>query len=722
MAHAAPSEQELAASCLSLLAQPALWPHLRLPAPVPARAAEAPWATYWATRVDAALALDEARHLLETAFSAFTRQQDRLGELLSLAAIIESFYVEEGSLEPLDGWIAELARRLPERGAWPSPELEARVLACGVGILLRDQAHPLLAGWAERGATLARQLKPGAARLKLATFLAQYHLWRGEFSRANLIVDALPGLDMGPARPPEGAHSPSEGPGRRPEVAPWGGLLPAEALVWLETLATHARYAVQHERGREAIDAALQLVRQHGLREHKYALHAHGAALALAAQDAPAARQHLEAMRPVLDRGPQADQTHYWHFHAGLALLEGDAAQAVELARAALDNSAEIGGPFRTATHALSLGQALLVAGDAAAALDAFDRSLAASRPIGAELLVFTAQLMRSAVLLRIDRLDEALAALREALAEGQRRGFRTTAVWWLPDTLSTLAQAALHHEIEPAYVRRFVRQHTLPGPDPSLESWPWPLRLHGLGEFEAELNDSPLAGSGGKTAQRPLDLLRALLAHGESPLPVATVLDWLWPEADPGAQRKAFDVALLRLRRLLDDPRLVHLEGGKLSLDPRWVWSDVSALQALMQRIGSAHGASLVQLQGWGRQLLALMRGPFLQGEDADWAQAARQRYRQRFVITVAQLAAHIEPLDAGASVQLYERALDVEPLAESLSRRLMRLHSQLGQHAEALRAWRACCTMLNVAAGIGPSDDTRRLAAELGLPAWRP
>jgi LuxR family maltose regulon positive regulatory protein len=571
------------------------------------------------------------------------------------------------------------------------------VLACGVGILLRDQAHPLLAGWAERGATLVRQLKPGAARLKLATFLAQYHLWRGEFSRASLIVDALPGLEM-------------------------TGLLPAEALVWLETLATHARYAVQHERGREAIDAALQLVRQHGLREHRYALHAHGAALALAAQDAPAARQHLDAMRPVLDRGPQADQTHYWHFHAGLALLEGDATQAVELARAALDNSAEIGGPFRTATHALSLGQALLVAGHAEAALGALDRSLAASRPIGAELLVFTALLMRSAALLRLDRPDDALAGLREALAEGQRRGFRTTAVWWLPDTVSALAQAALHHEIEPAYVRRFVRQHALPGPDPSLEAWPWPLRLHGLGEFEAELNDAPLAGSGGKTAQRPLDLLRALLAHGEGPLPVPTVLDWLWPEADPGAQRKAFDVALLRLRRLLEDPRLVHLEGGKLSLDPRWVWSDVSALQALMQRIGSAHGAPLGQLHAWGRQLLALMRGPFLHGEAADWAQAARQRYRQRFVITVAQLAAHIEPLDAGASVQLYERALDVEPLAESLSRRLMRLHSHLGQHAEALRAWRACCTMLTVAAGIGPSEDTRRLAAELGLPAWRP
>jgi LuxR family transcriptional regulator, maltose regulon positive regulatory protein len=696
----APTEQELSAATPGLLAQPALWPQLHLPPVTPASADLAPWACYWATRVDATLDVAESRGLLEAAFTRFSIQAERLGELLCLAAIIESFYVDEGPLEPLDGWIERLGRCLPDdegRAAWASEDLEARVLACGVGILLRNPTHPLLARWAERGATLVRQLKSGATRLKLATFLAQYHLWRGEFGRASLIVEALPGLDM-------------------------SGLLPAEALVWLETLATYARYAARPERGQQAIEAALQLVRRHGLREHKYALHAHGAALALAAHDAVAAQAHLDAMRPVLDSGPQADQTHYWHFHAGLALLRGEAAQAVELARAALDNSAEIGGPYRTATHALSLGQALLEAGDPMSALEHFDRALAAAQPIDAALLVFTGRLMRASALLALGREPDSIEELRPALADGARRGFRTTAVWWLPERMAELARLALVHEIEPAWLRRFVRQHRLPGADPALQAWPWPLVLRGFGDFEAELNDEPLARGTGKTAQRPLDLLRALLAHGDSPLPVATLLDWLWPEAEPAAQRKSFDVALLRLRRLLDDPRLVRLEGSRLSLDPRWVWSDVGALHALMQRIGSAHDAPLAELRAWGQELLALMRGAFLATEeDAGWVLAARQRYRQRFVITVAQLAAHIEPLDAPAAIRLYERALDTEPLAESLSRRLMRLQSQLGDHAEALRTWRACCTMLSVAGGLGPSEETRRLVAELGLPAWR-
>ena len=321
---------------------------------------------------------------------------------------------------------------------------------------------------------------------------------------------------------------------------------------------------------------------------------------------------------------------------------------------------------------------------------------------------------MRGACLLELGRDDEALAPIRRAWTEAAQRNLHTTAVWWLPDAV----RAAIVHDIEPAYVRRFVRAHALPGPDALLPDWPWPLVLRGFGSFEALRDDAPLVRAGTKAAQRPLDLLRALLAHGPTPLPVATVMQWLWPESDAAAQRKAFDVALLRLRRMLGDTRLLKLEGARLWLDERWCWTDVGALGALMQRIGSAHEATPAELRRWSRSLLALVRGPFLVEETADWAFAARLRCSQRFVVTVAQLAARIEPLDADEAAALYERALDIEPLAESLSRRLMRLHAKRGDRAEALRAWRACRTMLEAAAGIGPSRETRALAAELGLP----
>lgn len=687
------SEQELAAVSLGLLSQPLMWPSLGLPSAAPQPPAhEAPWTAYWSTRLDAAMDVLEARARFEAALAAFTVRGERAGELLCLAAIIEGFYVDEGPLDPLDHWADTLCQRLPAADAWPSIELEARIMACGVGILLRNPTHPLLAPWAARGAVLVRLVKPGAGRLKLATFLAQYHQWRGEFARTAVVIDAMPGLDM-------------------------AGLLPAEALAWLQTLANHARLAAQYERGREAIDRALRIVQQHGLRQHEYALHAHGASIALAAQDPGAAERHIEAMRPVLDGGPQADQTHYWHFQAGLALLRGDTTRAVELARTACDNSAEIGGPYRSAVHALSLGQALLSAAEPAAALERFAAAQAEAERIEATQIIFTTRLMRAAALGRLGRADEARTALQDAWAYGARRDCRTTSVWWLPEVVAEMAGTALASDVEAPYVRRFVRQHGLPAPDPTLATWPWPLTLRAFGDFEVLLDGQPLARGSGKTAQRPLDMLRALLAHGAQPLPVATAMGWLWPEADPAAQRKSFDVALLRLRRLLGDLRLVRLEGGRLWLDPSWVWSDVTALQALLQRVGLGQETPLEKLQDWARQLLELMRGAFLAGETSEWANAARGRYRQRFVVAVSQLAGRLEPLDGNAAVRLYERALDVEPLAESLSRRLMKLHADRGDRAEALRAWRSCCTMLSLAEGLSPAPETRALAVQLGL-----
>jgi len=685
------TEHELAASSLTLLAQPALWPALRLDHGDAAQ--DWPWTTYWSTRLDATLQVEQARSRFEASFAAFAARDDRAGELLCIAAIIESFYVEEGPLDPLDRWIKALGERLPADDHWPSDEVEATVIASGVAIRLRNPSHPLLAAWATRGASLMRRLKPGAARLKLASFLAQYHLWRGEFARCGLIVDAMPGLAL---------H----------------GTLPGEALVWLDAVANYARYTAQHQRAREAIDAALHLVRAHGLRQRAYALHAYGASVALAAHDLTRAQTHVEAMRPLLEGATQADQTHYWHYLAGLTLLRGDTTGAIELARTALHNSSEIGGPTRMATHALSLGQALLRSGDDTAALECFYSALETARQMDAALLSFTASLMSSACLLHLGRTADATQALRSAWSEGARRDFRITAVWWLPEVVGETAQAAIERGIETPYVRRFVRLHGLAGTDPALADWPWPLVLRSFGEFQVVVGEQVLTRQAGKTAQRPLDLLRALLAYGTTPLPVATAMDWLWPDADPGAQRKSFDVALLRLRRTLGDGKLLRLESGKLSLHERWCWSDVAALHRLLHHIDSATAATLERLQDLARRLLDLMRGPFLAAEDADWAAAARSRYSRRFVLAASHLAALIEPLDTLAAIELYERALDAEPLAESLSRRLIRLHATRGDHAEALRAWQACCTMLRLAGGLGPSRETRALAKELGLP----
>jgi LuxR family transcriptional regulator, maltose regulon positive regulatory protein len=713
-----PDDDLLAAHAIDLLGQHTLWPELKLPPAGPALATLRPWQGYWSARLASHLTPAAARDVFAAALARFDALNEPHGALLALAALIETYYIDETPLQPMDDWIAELRRRLPANDQWPSDELQAQVMACGLAIVLRDQGHALLAQWAAQGQALLRRLAAGAPRLKLATFLLQYHCWRGEFGQATVIVDALPGVTA-------------------------DGLLPAEALVWLESVANHGRFTARHEQARAAIDAALQLLTQHELKCHHYAVHANAAATALAAADTARAADHLQTMRQLLGQQALPDQTHYWHLHCGWYLLRGDTAQALASAQLALANSQEVGGPYRTAVHQCSLGTAWLAHGDATAALPALQAALDASRAIGAALLSFTAALWLSqamhmaqvdaaagtgtgtgtgtgvgaggAVTVNPDSTAPADSLLRQALAVAAANDFTTTAVWWRADWLAQRLARALVLGIEPGYVRRLVRRAGLRCHDPSLSVWPWPLRIHAFGEWRVERDGEPETPPGTRAQKRPFDLLRALLAYDGNTLPVSTALEWLWPDSEHSAQRRAFDAALSRLRKLLGDDSLLILDGGQLLLDRSRVWSDVGALAEQISRADQAH--DLPSRQAAALALLDLVRGPFLPDTEGPWVTAARERHRRRFVNALSRLADAMEADAPAAAVQLYERALDADPLAESLHRRLIQLHAARGEQVEAARAWRHCQAMLALGAGLQPSADSLALVKRLGL-----
>jgi DNA-binding SARP family transcriptional activator len=252
--------------------------------------------------------------------------------------------------------------------------------------------------------------------------------------------------------------------------------------------------------------------------------------------------------------------------------------------------------------------------------------------------------------------------------------------------------------------------------PAPTLEAWPWPLQVRGFGEFGVWRDGVALTAGGARVPQRPLDLLRALLAHGGASVPVAIVLDWLWPDADFDQQRKSFDAALLRLRRMLGDDSLLVLDGGLLLLDRTRAWTDVAALDEGAWE--PAAGADAAVLQAQAERLLHLARAPLLDGLDAPWVLGARERTRRRFVLALGRIAESLEAIAPAPACRLYERALQADPLAESLARRLIRAQVARGERAEALRAWHHCKAMLALH-GAAPSGETMAVVREAALAA---
>jgi LuxR family transcriptional regulator, maltose regulon positive regulatory protein len=685
------SEAELAAASPSLFARPSLWRELVLPSDAREQAGQSPWRAYWSVRLGSLADAAADRAVLEAASVRFQSLGDRLGALLAVAAAIETYYYDETNLEPLDGWIAHLERALAADGVAGLPnECAAEVMACGCGILLRQPGHRLLAGWATQGPRLLTRLAPGPSRLKYAAFVVQYHLWRGEFAGCALILDVLPGIDLSLLRPPE-------------------------ALLWLHGVAAHARFTADIERGSVAVRQALDLIERHGLALHAYNMHGYGSALALADGDVEGAAVHLEAMRATLTERSQEDQTHYWHLAAGLALLRGQTRKAVELARHTLELSGEIGGSYRNANHRLSLAAALFRAGELLSAREHALAVVAQARGIDAALSLFSAGLLASHLHEQLGDRTAADALLAEALAVGRTHDYRVSGGWRLPQMLAERMARAIEAGIEADYACHFARCVGLRCPDGTLEAWPWPLVLHGFGEFSVRLNGERLATVGARVSQRPLDLLRLLLAHGGTSVPVSTALEALWPEADHEQQRKAFDAALLRLRRSLGDDTLLQLEGGQLRLDRERCWSDVAAL-ALTDWSVAALGGNAPALIALSRRLLRLARAPLLDGLEAPWALAARERARRRFVLAVGPIAERLETLSPADAVRLYDGALQTDPLAESLWRRLIALHLQHGERSEALRTWHQCKALLSLH-GSAASQATLSLVRDAAL-----
>src|SRR5690242_16551161 len=137
----------------------------------------------------------------------------------------------------------------------------------------------------------------------------------------------------------------------------------------------------------------------------------------------------------------------------------------------------------------------------------------------------------------------------------------------------------------------------------------------------------------------------------------MATVFDALWPDAEGAEARGAFDMAVLRLRRLLGRDDALRLDGGRIGLDPACVWVDAFAFQ---------HGA----IEEYG--------GPLF-GDDAvlPWWASARERLHQRFLRRTAERGAALERLgDFDQALALYEAALAQDSLAENLYRGAIRCH----------------------------------------------
>ena len=243
------------------------------------------------------------------------------------------------------------------------------------------------------------------------------------------------------------------------------------------------------------------------------------------------------------------------------------------------------------------------------------------------------------------------------------------------------------------------------------LEAWPWPLKIFLFERFRLEKEGKELR-SPGKIQQKPLMLLKALVASGGKDVPAEQVIDLLWPEADGDLGHQSLATTLSRLRRLLGNDRVVRIREGHLTLDDRYCWVDAWAFGRTLEKAGppAADRKRWPEAVRLLTRAIGLYKGVFLPGEK--WAHATREHLRSKFLRAIMELGGmHENNGDGPKAIACYQKGLETDPLAEGIYRRLIACHMRLGEDSEAVAVYRRCRETLSSVLGVAPSPETERL-----------
>jgi LuxR family maltose regulon positive regulatory protein len=232
-------------------------------------------------------------------------------------------------------------------------------------------------------------------------------------------------------------------------------------------------------------------------------------------------------------------------------------------------------------------------------------------------------------------------------------------------------------------------------------------IRVHVLGRFRLLTGDTPISIP--PRLRKPRDLLQALIAFGGAEVNAGVLIDALWPDSEGDAAYHALESALYRLRQLLGTRDAVRMEGGKVSLNRNQLWVDMWEFEEELQL---SHDPDANDVERVSR-LQRLYQGHFLQHEaEKPWALKARHDLRDRMLRAIRDAARACE--NAGrweGAANLYRAAIDLDWLNEGLYRGLMLCHQQLGDHSEALQAYKRCRELLTRFLGIAPNAKTQAL-----------
>src|ERR671923_1113727 len=242
------------------------------------------------------------------------------------------------------------------------------------------------------------------------------------------------------------------------------------------------------------------------------------------------------------------------------------------------------------------------------------------------------------------------------------------------------------------------------------------PLEFGILGPLEAAIGGRPVEIRGAK--QRTL--LALLLVHRGEAVPVATIIDELWPEAPPSTAQQSVQMHVSRLRRALvdaGDGDALRTSGAGYRIDVDADAVDANRFDRVLAQAERDKSRRPAEARAGFDAALALWRGEALADVPRGarlGAEAARLEER-RLAARVERAACLLELGDLSTATAELETLARLHPLQERVRMLLMEALARSGRKADALAVFRDARRTLVEEVGIEPSGELRDLHERL-------
>ncbi len=136
---------------------------------------EAAWLTYWQGMAEMAIAFPAAESTFERAYRLFVEERNELGQMLSIAAILQHIHISYTAFGRMVPWVAKLAALLQSEPVFPSSSVEVSILTGLLSaMILADPANPRFAECRDRIVQLIRSDADAQTKACAAVALMNY--------------------------------------------------------------------------------------------------------------------------------------------------------------------------------------------------------------------------------------------------------------------------------------------------------------------------------------------------------------------------------------------------------------------------------------------------------------------------------------------------------------------------------------------------------------------